>query len=219
MQKVLKLVRDNSLEGSIIGMAFDTTAANTGMIQGTCIRIERALEKPVLWLSCRHHILEIVLKDVFKACIGPSSGPDISLFKRLQSRWPQVDRSRIHLLTSSVLSPEQDGHRLQMITHLKYLLDHGDHPREDYKEVILLWSVAYLGGELPTSFRAPGAYHVARWMAKAIYVPMKIALFPDQLEMSSHELEGIRRVAFFVTIVYARVFFNVQFHTKCAVPK
>ncbi|KAG0703734.1 hypothetical protein GWK47_024818 [Chionoecetes opilio] len=89
-----------------------------------------------------------------------------------------------------------------MLGHLKRLLDCWNHPREDYKEIILL-SVAYLGGGVPTSFRAPGAYHMARWMAKAIYA-VKIMLFHDQLEMSRRELAGIRRVAFFVTMVYAK---------------
>ncbi|KAG0724224.1 hypothetical protein GWK47_005233 [Chionoecetes opilio] len=199
---VLKLVRESSLEGNIIGMAFDTTAANTGMVQGACIRIERALEKPLVWLACRHHILEVILKDVFEACMGPSSGPNIALFKRLQNRWPIVDQSRPQPLTPTALSSDEEAHRLEMLGHLKRLLDCGNHPREDYKEIILL-SVAYLGGRVPTSFRAPGAYHMARWMAKAIYA-VKIMLFHDQLEMSRRELAGIRRVAFFVTMVYAK---------------
>ncbi|KAG0715030.1 hypothetical protein GWK47_012872 [Chionoecetes opilio] len=160
-------------------MAFDTTAANTGMVQGACIRIESALEKPLVWLACRHHILEVVLKDVFEACMGPSSGPNIALFKRLQNRWPIVDQSRPQPLTPTALSSDEEAHRLQMLGHLKRLLDCGNHPREDYKEIILL-SVAYLGGGVPTSFRAPGAYHMARWMAKAIYA-VKIMLFHDQL--------------------------------------
>ena len=201
-ETVLKLVRESSLEGNIIGMSFDTTAANTGMVQGACIRIERALEKPLVWLACRHHILEVVLKDVFEACMGPSSGPDISLFKRLQNRWPSVDQSRPQPLTLTVLSSDEEAHRLEMLRHLKHLLDCGNHPREDYKEIILL-SVAYLGGGVPTSFRAPGAYHMARWMAKAIYA-VKIMLFHDQLEMSRRELAEIRRVAFFVTMVYSK---------------
>ncbi|KAG0722564.1 hypothetical protein GWK47_044271 [Chionoecetes opilio] len=202
VETVLKLVRESSLEGNIIGMAFDTTAANTGMVQGACIRIERTLEKPLVWLACRHHILEVVLKDVFEACMGPSSGPNIALFKRLQNRWPIVDQSRPQPLTPTALSSDEEAHRLEMLGHLQRLLHCGNHPREDYKEIILL-SVAYLGGGVPTSFRAPGAYHMARWMAKAIYA-VKIMLFHDQLEMSRRELAGIRRVAFFVTMVYAK---------------
>ncbi|KAG0718428.1 hypothetical protein GWK47_052449 [Chionoecetes opilio] len=148
------------------------------------------------------HILEVVLKDVFEACMGPSSGPNIALFKRLQNRWPIVDQSRPQPLTPTALSSDEEAHRLQMLGHLKRLLDCGNHPREDYKEIILL-SVAYLGGGVPTSFRVPGAYHMARWMAKVIYA-VKIMLFHDQLEMSRRELAGIRRVAFFVTMVYAK---------------
>ncbi|KAG0700150.1 hypothetical protein GWK47_025682 [Chionoecetes opilio] len=144
-ETVLKLVRENSLEGNIIGMAFDTTAANTVMVQGACIRIKRALEKPLVLLACRHHILEVVLKDVFEACMGPSSGPNIALFKRLQNRWPIVDQSRPQPLTPTALSSDEEAHRLEMLGHLKRLLDCGNHPREDYKEIILL-SVAYLGG-------------------------------------------------------------------------
>ncbi|KAG0706300.1 hypothetical protein GWK47_024337 [Chionoecetes opilio] len=140
-------------------MAFDTTAANTGMVQGACIRIERALEKPLVWLACRHHILEVVLKDVFETCMGPSSGPNIALFKRLQNNWPIVDQSRPQPLTPTALSSDEEAHRLEMLGHLKRLLDCGNHPREDYKEIILL-SVAYLGGGVPTTFRAPGAYHM-----------------------------------------------------------
>ncbi|KAG0729215.1 hypothetical protein GWK47_000337 [Chionoecetes opilio] len=133
------------------------------------------LEKPLVWgLACRHHILEVVLKDVFEACMGPSSGPNIALIKRLQNRWPIVDQSRPQPLTPTALSSDEEAHRLEMLGHLKRLLDCGNHPREDYKEIILL-SVAYLGG-VPTSFRAPGAYHMARWMAKAIYA-VKIMLF------------------------------------------
>ncbi|KAG0709947.1 hypothetical protein GWK47_023793 [Chionoecetes opilio] len=122
-ETVLKLVRESSLEGNIIGMALDTTAANTGMVQGACIRIERALEKPLVWLACRHHILEVVLKDVFEACMGPSSGPNIALFKRLQNRWPIVDQSRPQPLTPTALSSDEEAHRLEMLGHLKRLLD------------------------------------------------------------------------------------------------
>ncbi|KAG0714325.1 hypothetical protein GWK47_014374 [Chionoecetes opilio] len=141
--------------------------------------------------------------------MGPSSGPNIALFKRLQNRWPIVDQSRPQPLTPTALSSDEEAHRLEMLGHLKRLLDCGNHPREDYKEIILL-NVAYLEGGVPTSFRAPGAYHMARWMAKAIYA-VKIMLFHDQLEMSRRELAGISRVAFFVTMVYTKYWNEAMF--------
>ena len=34
---------------------------------------------------------EIILDDVFKRSFGPSSGPDIALFKRFRENWPHTD--------------------------------------------------------------------------------------------------------------------------------
>lgn len=44
-------------------------------------------------------------------------------------------------------------------------------PRDDYKELLEL-IIIFLGGVPPQGihFRAPGAYQLARWMAKAIYI-------------------------------------------------
>ena len=65
-------------------ICFDTTAANTGPRNGACILPEQKFGKDMLWLACRHHILEIILEAVVLLCLGPSSGPDIPLFKRFQ---------------------------------------------------------------------------------------------------------------------------------------
>ena len=50
-------------------------------------------------------------------------------------------------------------------------------PREDYREFLEL-VIIFLGGTPPRgiSFRGPGAFHLARWMAKAIYC-LKMYLF------------------------------------------
>ncbi|GBP08501.1 hypothetical protein EVAR_77183_1 [Eumeta japonica] len=43
--------------------------------------------KDALWLACRHHIMEIVLEAVVVQALGPSSGPEILIFKRFRSAW------------------------------------------------------------------------------------------------------------------------------------
>lgn len=48
---------------------------------GACALLEQKLENELLNLACRHHILEIVLEAVFGIVMGPSSGPDIGIFK------------------------------------------------------------------------------------------------------------------------------------------
>ena len=67
-------------ENFIIGMCFDTTASNTGKHSGACTLLEVALGRNLLWMACRHHILEVLLSDAFGVCFGSSSRPDILIF-------------------------------------------------------------------------------------------------------------------------------------------
>ena len=53
--------------------------------------------------------------------------------------------------------------------------------RDDYHEFTEL-SLLYLGaGDKEVTFQRPGALHIARWMAKLIYM-LKIALFETQIK-------------------------------------
>ncbi|GBN31067.1 hypothetical protein AVEN_171063-1 [Araneus ventricosus] len=83
---VIRKVDRFGLRDNIIGLSFDTTASNTGLIQGACTRIERKFGRTSLWLACCHHTHELILKGVFEECCGiPSSGPDIQIFQNFQS--------------------------------------------------------------------------------------------------------------------------------------
>ncbi|XP_044579677.1 uncharacterized protein LOC123261880 [Cotesia glomerata] len=44
-------------------MCFDTPPVNTGIYKGTCVLIEKELGRKLVWLPCRHHIMEIILRD------------------------------------------------------------------------------------------------------------------------------------------------------------
>ena len=63
--------------------------------------------------------------------------------------------------------------------------------------------LVFLGGVSLRNFRTPGAYHMARWMAKGIY-SLKISLFRDQLPMTPRDGAGIRRVASLVAMINGR---------------
>lgn len=106
-ETILKLVRENGLETRIIGMGFDKTASNTGLVRGACTQIERELQRPLLCLACRHHVYEVVLKDVFECCHGHTSGLDIALFKRLQVRLPLIDQSKTRAWTPPPCRPSR----------------------------------------------------------------------------------------------------------------
>ena len=46
----------------IVALVFDTTSSNTGVRQGATVRLQEALDRPVLFLGCRHHISELIVK-------------------------------------------------------------------------------------------------------------------------------------------------------------
>lgn len=55
---------DWKVSDQVVGISFDTTSANTGRLNGACVLIEQKLGKDLLWLACRHHVLEVVCGDV-----------------------------------------------------------------------------------------------------------------------------------------------------------
>jgi len=77
-----------NLENEIVGMSFDTTA-NMGHRSGACILLEQRLGKKLLWLACRHHVLEVLCGDVFKKVFGPTSGPNVALFRNSRNIGPK----------------------------------------------------------------------------------------------------------------------------------
>lgn len=82
------------------------------------------------------------------------------------------------------------------------------HNRADYAEFLKL--IIIFLGETPTSgvsFRAPGAFHHARWMAKAIYC-LKIYLFREQFHLTAREISGIRDICSFIVRLYVKAWFS-----------
>jgi len=81
---------------------------------------------------------------------------------------------------------------------------------------LLQLTVVFLGGEITTGFqfRKPGAYHRARWMAKAIYA-MKIWMFRRQFkDLSQTEENAMLEVSLFVALAYVRAWFVAPLSTK-----
>lgn len=58
------------------------------------------MEKDVLWLACRHHIMEIMLEAVVTQALGPSSGPEILIFKRFRTFWPNINQNKFTTVSS-----------------------------------------------------------------------------------------------------------------------
>lgn len=78
---MMETVKECNVVDLVIAVCFDATAANIGSVRGVCTMIEKRLGRNLLHVACRHHILDNVLKDVFKIVHGSSSDPKV-LFQR-----------------------------------------------------------------------------------------------------------------------------------------
>lgn len=193
----------------IEAMCFDTTAVNTGRLNGTCVLLEQLFEKDLLYLACRHHISEVILKAVFDCKMGSTSGPQPDIFKRFQTGWSKIDQRKYKI----GLDDEQVKFKVNNVEQISQFiaeqLQKPHHqPREDYKEFLQLCFI-FLGRVAPgkVSFRAPGAMHHARWMAKAIY-SLKIFIFRNQFSLNDSEIDVIRSICLFIINVYVKYWFN-----------
>lgn len=64
-----------------------------GIRNGTCTLLEKELGRILLWLPCRHHINEIILRSVFETHFSKTSGPNVAIFKQFQDMWETLDAS------------------------------------------------------------------------------------------------------------------------------
>lgn len=201
---LLKINMLNSLEM----ICFDTTAANTGPHSGAGTLLERKLERSLLWLPCRHHIAEILLRAVFEINFGKSSGPEVAIFERFAREWSTLNSKGYSTCMQdeqvlSVISVEERETSKHFC--LEYLAK--VHIRHDYRELLQL-AFIFLGGSIPNfTFRAPGATSQARFMSKAIYC-LKMYIFHAHFKISASQLNGIRNMCIFLVSLYIPYWFR-----------
>ena len=94
---VIDAVEDWEIANQIRAMCFDTTSSNTGRVNGACVLIEKGLKVELLFLVCRHHILELVVGAVFTTCWGVSASPEVLLFKRFKSCRKYIDQNVLRM--------------------------------------------------------------------------------------------------------------------------
>lgn len=216
-EAIYEAVTDWKLENWIRSICFDTTSSNTGRKNGACVLIELMLGKNLLHLACRHHVHEIMLEEVFLVTMGPSTGPDIGIFKRFKSHWSKmalVDY-KTGLCDSDVASALQNV--ADEIIHFCIQQLEVVQPRDDYRELLEL-TIIFLGGVPPRGvrFAKPGAMHRARFMARLIY-GLKIFAFREVFKLTPRELRGIKELCIFGVKHYVKSWYRSRLPT--AAPK
>lgn len=228
---VEKILKDWNLIEKTQFFCFDTTSVNTGKKKGAAFRLEAKLKRKILFTPCRHHIFELILRDVFLLKVPEpkkkaksrskakakaksntkTSGPSVSIFDRFKEQWNDINRDNFK-------SGMEDRKVSQHINQMKAdeiiefcaneLLT--KQPRDDYREFLEL-TILFLGGKISPNrtFAPAGPIHHARWMAKAIY-SLKIYLFREQFALTDHELDGIRDVCIFLAVLYVKAWYQCK---------
>ena len=110
---------------------------------GACTLIEE-LDRELVWIACRHHVLEVMLSDVFSAVMGASSGPDVGLFKRFRTNWPYIDKTIFHPADEELFVDMPDGLRQETACYCAEACRQRT-SRKDYAELLRLCNI-FLGG-------------------------------------------------------------------------
>lgn len=190
------------LENNVQILCSDTTASNTGRLNGACIRLEQKLNREMLFFPCRHHIYELVLRSAFESKIYEASkSPDIPFFKDFRKKWKCINIDSIQSGKDHVKQHFNKTEINEMLVILEKELNK-QILRGDFKELIEL-CIMFLGVGAEKKFKIhpPGAMHQARWMARAIY-SLKMFLFRSQLALSVEEESALRDISLFIATVY-----------------
>ena len=168
-EAVFASIQDWGVADNIVAFNFDTTASNTGIHSGAAIRLNYLLDRPILYLACRHHVLDLLAKNTFHKIVGYDPSPDVAMFKRMKDLFPNIDTS------GSFMTFDLDNKQelIELFTNIltKFNVNGQLFVREDYRELCEI-ALVMIGGELPggkeMSWSAPGAAHKARFMAFAL---------------------------------------------------
>ncbi len=217
---VKEVLVDWGIANKIIACGFDTTSANTGVHRGCCTLLQALLGWQILWLACRHHILELILGAAYTELFGPTSGPEATLLKKLQAAWSSLDLADVKTPSIPSSLKKETASLLGFIE--QQLSDPRNLPRCDYKEFLELAKIL-LGGTVTRKktgcsyqIQAPGADHHARWMSKVIYI-IKMSLLSHQLLSIHHSTKkNIHKMALFSVFIYMRSWFRAPLLASAA---
>ena len=167
-EAVLLSVMEWGAADNIVAFSFDTTASNTGIYSGAAIRMNNFLNRPILYLACRHHVYDLLAKNTFHQIVGYDPSPDVAMFKRMKEIFPLIDTAGPYLM----FDIDNKQELIELFTNIltKQNVNGELFVRKDYRELCEI-ALVMVGGELPGKemvWLHPGAAHKARFMAFAL---------------------------------------------------
>lgn len=219
-QAIKQTCEEFSVEsGQIVALTCDNEMTNVGNNGGTCVLMERVLNRSLLRLMCRHHIMEIVIKDVYHHLFA-SGTPNNLFYGILKEIWPQLRGADFPVEKfdensfAEIMGPETyqvfEELKHSAITELQFHSRNKD-VRDDYREVTLVALKCFgitqnISKGNQVKFRALINPSNARFMATAIQ-GMECYLFRNSIDWESQDrihLHNVTRFSIFAALIYVR---------------
>ena len=200
---------------TIIDSSFDTTSSNTGVNSGGAVLLQQLLNRQLLWLSCRHHVAELILKAAFQSLFGKTTATFATLFSTLKSSCSSLDLFDLHL-------PPTPVDPILSFLYERLLPENAEHlTRRNYKELLEVAKVC-LGGTVTRkrgytfTLARPGADSNAIWMSKCLYV-LKFSLLQHQFpSLTAVTKKTINTMSSFILFAYLSYWFTSPSLTRAA---
>ena len=97
------------------------------------VLLEDRLHKKLLWLSCRHHIMELIISNVATYLFGKATGPEDTKFK---DNWSYLDHTKFNILQFDL--EWLNSIKIEVEQKLELIQSNNDFIRDDYKKVLEL---------------------------------------------------------------------------------
>ena len=191
----MKILEEYDLISKVCGVCFDTTSSNTGSKKGSLIGIAREIDKYLLLLAYRHHIIELRLVHFCEAVIKENSvapeNPLIVKFKHMFEN-PNFKYGKNNLTTFDCKTMEgivlKEAAR-KTLDYCETYITKKCHMRNDRRELADL-TMQYLSPSAHFKLMKTGAVHHARYLGKSLYY-LKLQLLCKQLAFVQESLPRV----------------------------
>ena len=190
---------------NIVALVFDTTSSNSGRVKGATVRLQKALGRPLLFLACRHHVSELIVKACWYSLFEADLSPDCKFFSDIRGEWSSFDTSG----EANIITLAEDMHgRQEALLFYQDILNKKNKRnemavRDDYRELAEC-AMVLLGSTPPSGqivWKKPGACHKARFCAFGIY-SLKALAFSVQLNLDDETVELLKKFCSFIATIY-----------------
>ena len=79
-ETIFEAAQEWGISRKIKGLCCDTTPSNLGVYNGAAVLLEQLLKCNFQYFSCRHQVMEVILRNVYEVCIPGTNGPYVHIF-------------------------------------------------------------------------------------------------------------------------------------------